>query len=620
MMGEATTSLLGLRTLDRKRVRTLLLFSADLVVTLTTFFAAILLRFGFTFPVPMRRLFWTWWMVLFLVQICALVFFRLYNVNLRFVGILQLFRLLKAFFFSTALVVALNLFVVRPRFVEYSVPVGVLIIDGLLAFMLFGGIRLTRRIYLELRHQGNNQGKPTLIVGANIKSERLIKEMRLSRSKLEPVVIADLGNHQSGETIYDLPVVDYGEEITRTIRLKRIEAALINLPTAGHRQVKEVFDRLKQAGVNDIRIVPRMDEWQTSVNQIRQINIEDLLARDAVSIDTDEISRSLTGKVVMVTGAAGSIGSEIVRKLHVLGARRVVALDIDETGIFRLQQELTPYLRDQEFSFVVGSVRDTGKMEAIFRRYRPQYIFHAAAYKHVPLMENFPEEAVRTNFYGTHDLARLAIRHGVEKFVNVSTDKAVKPSSVMGATKRLAEMTCQALNENGTRFLSVRFGNVLGSRGSVIPVFQEQIRRGGPVTITHPDMRRYFMSIPEAVLLVLQASYLGKGGEVFVLDMGEPVPIVELAENLIRLNGFEPGVDIDIVCTGIRPGEKLYEELLTAEEGVDTTEHKKIFIARFDQRPPTDFLNRVRAELGLAGTDVDEIRAVFRRHLPTFSG
>jgi len=604
---------------SKRKLRNFLLFAADLVFSLAAIYLAILLRFGFTFPAALRGIFWNWAFFLFLLQFLSLVFFRLYSIALRFVSILELYRLLQAFVAATASAVILDLFFVRLAGRAFSLAVGVLIIHGLLSFSLFGVVRLARRVYLELIHHGSAKGKPTLIIGANIKSMQLIREMRLSRSKLEPVMIADMEVPGSGGKIFGLPLVDYDEQIMRKINSYHIEAALINLPDANHHKVKEVFDLLKRSGIDDIRIVPRMDEWKATVHQIRHIGIEDILAREPVRIETKAVAAEFTAKTVLVTGAAGSIGSEIVRKLHALGAKRVVALDIDETGIFQLQQEFKPYLKqDEQFAFVIGSLRDPDKMRAVFNQYHPQIVFHAAAYKHVPLMEEFPEEALRTNVFGTYDLARLAIEQHVEKFINISTDKAVKPHSTMGASKRLAEMTCQALNGNGTCFLSVRFGNVFGSRGSVVPLFQEQIRRGGPVTLTHPEMRRYFMSIPEAVLLVFQAAYQGKGGEVLVLDMGGPVRILDLAEDLIRLNGLEPGKDIEIITTGMRPGEKLFEEFLTAEEGVDTTSHDKIFVARFGDLLPDGFLERMIADCRGAGHDPERIRAIFAAYIPTF--
>ena len=600
------------------RISTLLL--ADIVIIFASLFLAFQLRFGFSVPEKFRAIYWQWAFGLLLVKVLLLAAFRLYSISLSFVGIIEFFRLIKAFFLYLTGAALVNIFVVRPHIFKYSISFGVLIIDALISFALFGFIRLLKRLYLEFFLPGSELGKRTLIVGANLKTERLIKDMRLSKTGLVPMAVVDHFNEKLGSEIYGLPVMDYKLDLTRTIRLNRIETALINLPQANHREVKDVFDRLRRSGIRDIRIVPHVTEWKTSVNQIRKVNIEDLLSREAVRIDMQEISRALSSQVVLVTGAAGSIGSEIMRKLQTLGVRRVIALDMDETGIYLLQEELQPFLKEQDFDFVVGSICDLAKLEPLLRQFRPQCIFHAAAYKHVPLMESFPEEAIKTNFFGTHRLAQLAIANGVEKFVNVSTDKAVKPSSIMGASKRLAEMACQALNGNGTRFLSVRFGNVLGSRGSVVPLFQEQIQRGGPVTITHPDMTRFFMSIPEAVLLVLQAACIGQGGEVFVLDMGSPVRVMDLAENLIRLNGFEPGRDIEIICTGMRPGEKLFEEILSAEDGVDQTLHEKIFVARFSSPPAADFLEKSLADFRRAGSDPVHIRTALKRHIPTFSG
>jgi FlaA1/EpsC-like NDP-sugar epimerase len=534
------------------------------------------------------------------------------------VGIVEFFRLIKAFFLFLILTTAVNLWLLRSYFLNSNLPSGVIIIDSIISFSLFGFFRLLNRLYYEFFLPVNSIGKRTLIVGANFKSERLIKGLRMAKVGLVPLLIIDKHPEKVGNEIYGLPVIDYKQDITRTIRLNRIETALINLPEAEHKEVTDVFNSLKKAGLNDIRIVPRMEEWKESVHQIHPINIEDLLARQAVKIDFLGVSEKLHDKTIMVTGAAGSIGSEIVRKLRELKVQQVVAIDMDESGLFNLQQELLPFLTDgQQFTYVVVSICNRHKMHALFREYDPQIIFHAAAYKHVPLMEEFPEEAVRTNVLGTYEMALLADQYKVEKFVNISTDKAVNPRSIMGTSKRLAEMICQGMNQSSIHFISVRFGNVLGSRGSVVPLFLEQIRHGGPVTVTHPDMCRYFMTIPEAVLLVMQAQFLSRGGEVFVLEMGEPVRIVELAKNLIRLNGLEPGQDIEIVFTGLRPGEKMVEELLTAEEGVVKTIHEKIFIAKFRKQPRLNVVQDVIAELQEAVNEPLEIRKIINRFVQT---
>lgn len=601
-----------------KWLRFSVLLFFDILIAIASMFIAIQLRFGFTFPEKYRPIFWQWCLAFFLVKFLFLYAFKMYSFSLRFVGIVEFFRLIKVFFLFLVLAEALNLWVLRLYFLDFSPPSGVVIIDSIISFVLFGFIRLVKRLYYEFCLPINSIGKKTLIMGANFKSERLIKGLRMAKTGLVPLFIIDKHPEKVGNEIYGLPVIDYNKDITRTIRMKRIETALINLPEAEHKEVTDVFNRLKKAGINDIRIVPRMEEWKESVNQIHPINIEDLLARQAVKIDFQGVSENLHDKTVMVTGAAGSIGSEIMRKLRELKVQRVIAIDMDESGLFNLQQELLPYLTDgQCFLYVVVSICNRHKMHNLFREYNPQIVFHAAAYKHVPLMEEFPEEAIRTNVLGTYELALLAEQYKVEKFVNISTDKAVKPRSIMGISKRLAEMVCQDMKQSSTRFLSVRFGNVLGSRGSVIPLFVEQIRRGGPITVTHPDMCRYFMTIPEAVLLVMQAQFLSEDGEVFVLEMGEPVRIVDLAKNLIRLNGLEPGTDIEIVFTGLRPGEKIFEELLTAEEGVVKTVHEKIFIAKFKKRTAANGLQGVIAELQKAINEPPEIRKIINRFVQT---
>lgn len=602
-----------------KRVRFAVLLFGDVLISVFSLSMAIELRFGFVFPEQYKKIFWQWVLALVLLKFILLYLFKLYSFSLRFVGIIEFFRLIKAFFLFLGLALGANLWLFRTNFPHLSLPSGTIIIDSLISFSLFGFIRLIRRLYYEFFRAYGKEGKRTLIVGANIKSERLIKDMRLSRTGLFPMAVADEFSEKLGKEIYGLPVIDFKQDITRTIRMNRIETCLINLPKAGHKEVSDVFARLKKAGMNDIRIVPRMDEWKESVNQIHPIKIEDLLSRQAIRIDFKNISENLHDKTVMVTGGAGSIGSEIVRKLRELRVQRVVAVDMDESGLFNLQQELLPLLTDkQQFLYVVASICSQHKMNALFRDHTPQVVFHAAAYKHVPLMEEYPEEAARVNVLGTRRMVMLADQYKVEKFVNISTDKAVKPRSVMGASKRLSEMICQDMGRSSTHFISVRFGNVLGSRGSVVPLFLEQIRRGGPVTITHPDVNRYFMTIPEAVLLVMQAQYLSRNGEVFVLEMGEPVRIVDLAQNLIRLNGLEPGRDIEIVFTGLRPGEKLFEELLTAEEGVEKTIHKKVYIAKFKKPRPANGVQKILAEIQEAIDEPPKIRKILDRFMQAY--
>jgi FlaA1/EpsC-like NDP-sugar epimerase len=367
------------------------------------------------------------------------------------------------------------------------------------------------------------------------------------------------------------------------IQKNSVDQLIVAFPEIPKKDLKEIIDEVKAIRPDmDIKVLPSfhsLTDDPVGVKHIRDISIEDILGREPVNIDMESIESSITGKTVMVTGGGGSIGSELVRQCAKLNPEKLIMLDVDETELFHVENEL----KSSGCNLIpcVADVADDRKMDRIFDKYRPDTIFHAAAYKHVPMMESFPDEAIRVNVGGTRNLAELSCTYKVGKFVMVSTDKAVNPANVMGATKRVAEEICMSFNSVcDTRFISVRFGNVLGSRGSVVPLFMDQISNGGPVTLTDPNMKRYFMTIPEAVLLVMQAGAMGDGGEVFVLDMGAPVKIIDMAKDLIRLHGLEPDKDIQIKITGLRPGEKLFEELLNAEEGVIHTDHEEIFKAR----------------------------------------
>jgi len=400
---------------------------------------------------------------------------------------------------------------------------------------------------------------------------------------------------------------------------------LIAMPSAPSSAIRETVELARGAGLSKIKILPFLSELFTGelgLADIRPLRLEDLLGREPVEIDTAKIEDYLRGKRVLVTGAAGSIGAELCRQIARFGPGRLIMLDQDETGIYNIENELAERFPQLERLGLVGDIRDRARMERLFAGQEPEVVFHAAAYKHVPLMEAQPDEAVKDNILGTSILGEAALARGAEKFVLISTDKAVNPTSVMGATKRAAELVILELGRHGpTRFVAVRFGNVLGSRGSVVPLFQEQIKHRGPVTVTHPKMRRYFMVTSEAVLLVLQAGAMGEGGEVFVLDMGEPVRIVDLAKELIRFQGLEPDRDIPIVFTSPRPGEKLFEDLLTAEEGTEATEHERIFIAKLNPGPEGERLAEYLKELeqlAAAGAH-EEIITLLQEMIPTYT-
>jgi len=550
------------------------------------------------------------------IRVLLLHLSGLYAVSWRFVGLREFLALAKVFAGSVVLLWLANTLV--RSFAPYLfVPRGVLIIDGAFVFLFVGIFRVSKRLYMH--GIGMHHGKRTIIVGAGRAGERLSRE--LLRSKIEafrPVAFVDDDPDLHSTTIHGIPVLGNCDAAGQIARDERIEAAIIALPSSHHERTRAVFRTLSDHGIHDVKVVPsisHLGKEAISVRNIKSIRLEDLLPRETVKIDDAAVKEMLSGQTVMVTGAGGSIGSEIVRQALRYGAQRVVAFEVDETELHSLGLDspgdrLVPFL---------GDVKDLAKVESALASYSPAVVFHAAAYKHVPMMEWFPEEAVRTNSRGTQQLAIACAEHGVREFVNISTDKAVNPTSVMGATKRIAEMACRAAGcASRTRFVSVRFGNVLGSRGSVIPTFLQQIGGGGPITITHPEMKRYFMSIPEAVLLVFQAAVMGKGGEVFVLDMGEPVKISRVAEDLVRLHGLVPHEDIELVFTGMRPGEKLFEELLTAEEGTDATAHDMVFVARNGSSPTPEEVDRIIAELEDCSHDPVGIKQALCKHVPFY--
>lgn len=466
-------------------------------------------------------------------------------------------------------------------------PRSVYIMDLGFSLVLIGALRVFKRGYQEyrIRRKSGKSGKPRmLIIGAGSAGEQIGREMLNNpRSKYFPVGYIDDDLAKQRIVIHGIKVIGMRKDIPEIIKSKTIDEILIAIPSARSREIRQILELIRDSNPEQkIKILPSildMMDGNAALKDIQEIKVEDLLGREQVQIDYAIIRSFIKGKRILITGAGGSIGSEIVRTVHQFGPAKIGALEIDETELYYV----TNLIKRAGGSIlpIVGDIRDTVKMEAVFEKFRPEIVVHTAAYKHVPILEHFPEEAVKTNILGTRILGELADKFGVYKFINISTDKAINPTSIMGTSKRVGEEILQVLNKkNGTRYISVRFGNVLGSRGSVIPLFKEQIQRGGPVTVTHPDMKRYFMATSEAVLLVLEAAAAGDGGEVFILDMGEPVKIADLAREMIRLSGHEPDVDIAIIYSGLRLGEKLFEELLGAQEGSEATEYPKIFKAK----------------------------------------
>ena len=475
----------------------------------------------------------------------------------------------------------------------------VLALGMMFTFLLTGGIRISGRLlrWYTVKICRRNH-KRTLIVGAGASAAMLIKRLREASWKdLYPVAVLDDDPHKLGMRICGVKVIGSTDEIVPIAGAYRAELILIAIPSADAATVKKLYERANHTGL-PIKmlgnIVDIQDFMQGNQHALKEISIEDLLFRSSVQPDMSKVSQCVRDKTVLITGGAGSIGSELCRQVLKYGCKKLIIFDIHENGLFELSEELKKSFSPLRYALTIGSVRDEQRIDFIFKKYRPQLVFHAAAHKHVPMMESNACEAIKNNVWGTKTLIDACKKYHIAKFILISTDKAVNPTSVMGATKRLAELLVQAESDSGTEMAAVRFGNVLGSNGSVVPTFKRQIQNGGPVTVTDPEMRRYFMTIVEAVSLVLQAAAQARGGEIFVLDMGKQIRIYDLARDLIRLSGYEPERDIKIEFCGVRPGEKLYEELTLDREKVDKTSHEKIFVVQFEG------INQIRLHSNLA--------------------
>jgi len=576
--------------------RFLFFLTADALIICFSLYLAFLVHFEFNLNIRYLSLVVEVVLFFIVLKILSLAAFRVYRITWRYVGISDLVNIFLALFIAELVLVVLSLpTAVLPDLAIRGLSKRIFFVDGVVCFGLIAALRVSKRLYLEvIREKGPiRRGKNTLIVGAGNAGEMMLRDMvRHGYEDFYPIGFVDDDPNKVGAYIHGVKVLGPTKSLEAMILKHRVQAVVIAIPTLNHKILRSLYDGAKRAKVETVKIMPRIYDFShpdINMKNLEDISIEDLVGRQAVNVDYQGIGAFIRGKAVLITGAGGSIGSEIVHQICTFGPERVVLFDNDETELHNQGlklQRLYPNLWGR-LDFMTGDVRDEGRLREVFAEYQPRIVFHAAAYKHVPMMESNPKEAVKVNLFGTFALAGAARDHGVEKFIMISTDKAVRPTSVMGATKRMAEYICRAFNEDGikaTQFVSVRFGNVLGSRGSVLPLFLEQLKHGGPLTVTDREMKRYFMTIPEAVSLVLQASILGNGGEVFVLDMGEPVRIMDIAEELIRIHGMEPYKDIDIQFTGLRPGEKLFEEILTAEEGTDASRHEKIFIARNDAK------------------------------------
>ncbi|MFO0648121.1 MAG: nucleoside-diphosphate sugar epimerase/dehydratase [Polyangiales bacterium] len=588
------------------------------------FIGAFLLRFDARIPAPFWALIRIWLPVALAIRTAVYFYFGMFHGLWRYTGARDLVTLFQAASVSTMITVL---------YVHFVGPLGlprtVFVLEWLMSIFAVGGLRFSVRTLREISHQvtvsSNVDGrKKILIVGAGDGGEMLMRELtRTHGARYECVGFVDDNPAKRGERIHNVPVLGPIASVPDLVSRHEVDEVIVAIPSASGREMRRIVGMCSKDGVR-IRTIPGVEsliEGRVTVSQLRNVAIEDLLGRDPVKLETELIAARLNGAVVMITGAGGSIGSEMCRQVCRFGPSKLLLVEQAENALFQIHRELREAFPEITLVPQIADICDTRRMEALFSRHRPNVVFHAAAHKHVPMMEWNAGEAIKNNVFGTRKVADLADQYGVQSFVMISTDKAVNPTSVMGVSKRVAEIYIQSLSQRSqTKFITVRFGNVLGSNGSVVPIFQEQIARGGPVTVTHPDMKRYFMTIPEASQLVLQAGVMGDGGEIFVLDMGEPVKIVDLARDLITLSGLRPGEDIEIAFAGIRPGEKLFEELAADDEHADKTRHPKIFVGRFR---PYDW---EQVETGMAalhecsdGADDERVRLCFKQLVPEYN-
>ena len=597
--------------------RKLAIATHDILMVALVWLFVLTARYGFSAAeIPWNTFFSTLPLVV-VVQSLMMWKFGLYKGVWRFASLPDLWNIIRASLFG---VLAISLLLFLFNRLE-GVPRSSLALYPIFLVMALGAPRLLFRMWKD--HRLNLKVSPeasrVLVVGAGRAGEMLVRDLGRDRDYY-PVGLVDDNPRLKGAKVQGLPVLGTSDDLAALIAEHEVDLVIIAMPSANTAQMRRVVERIEETGVA-FRTLPRIDDMisgRSALSELREVAIDDLLGRDPVTLDWQSISEGLAGKVVLVSGGGGSIGSELCRQIARFGPAQLVILEQSEFQLYEIEMELGQSYPSLRVVPCLVDVCDAVAVDYVMQRHRPDVVFHAAAYKHVPMLEFQPREAVRNNVLGTRTLALAADRHHCSTFVMVSTDKAVNPANIMGCTKRVAEILCHTLDRRSdTNFITVRFGNVLGSAGSVVPLFQRQIEQGGPVTVTHPDIMRYFMTIPEASQLILQAGALGSGGEIFVLDMGEPIKISYLAEQMIKLSGHEPGKDIDIVYTGLRPGEKLFEELFHDQESLLATAHKKIKLAQ-SRAVDSDLVESVLAEMVTACDiyDNDALPLLLRKLVP----
>ncbi|MDU7453370.1 nucleoside-diphosphate sugar epimerase/dehydratase [Clostridium saudiense] len=605
---------------NEKRLRGILLAIADIILINVAYMISFYIRLGYVYDEIYNDIYVKYLPLILITYIGMLALFKMYRSIWKIAGIDEVISGVTACFIAGILNFVIS------EFMPFRIPRVVTILSCFFIMVFVLGVRLSYRFIRRISIYGKKyigNGEKAIIIGAGACGQLLIEEIRKDESFNYKIVgLIDDNPNKRHTYLKGIKVLGNRNDILDVVKETKATSIFLAIPSMTAEEKSDILEICKEAKAK-VKIVPSFYQSIDSgidLKKVRDVDLKDLLGREEVQLDKSGISDYLTDKIILVTGAGGSIGSELCRQIATFNPKKLLILDIYENNAYDLQNELSRNYPELNKEVIIASVRDKKRLEEIFDEFKPNVIFHAAAHKHVPLMEVNPQEAIKNNVKGTLNVAECADRYGSDKFVLISTDKAVNPTNVMGATKRLCEMIVQAINvRSKTDFVAVRFGNVLGSNGSVIPLFQKQISEGGPVTLTHKDIVRYFMLIPEAAQLVLQAGAYASGGEIFVLDMGEPVKIYDLAINLIKLSGFEPFKDIDIKITGLRPGEKLYEELLMDEEGLEETKHKKIFIGK-----PANFdLDKLKLEIeeineiAIKG-DLVKLRTKLKKIVPTY--
>lgn len=598
----------------------------DLILIVISLYVSLLLKFDFDIPSEYIVFLKLSIVPVIVITILFNVIFNMYKHIWKYASIEELLSIVYSITLSNIV------FIVYSYFINYKLlenqyfrfPFTVHIIFWILSTVLLGGTRFIYRITEEVKTYDNNNEKMAklLIIGAGDAGALLIKEIKKHKElRYDIVGLIDDESSKLGKNINGVKVLGNRKDIVTISKKYNVDEIILAIPSSTLQIQKEILNMCKKTKCK-LKTVPgiyEIIEGKVNISKLRNVDIEDLLGREPVKLDINNISKYIKEKIVLVTGGGGSIGSELCRQIVKFNPSELIILDIYENNAYDLQMELNYLYPNLNLKVIIASIRDFERMSQVFEQYKPSVVFHAAAHKHVPLMEENPREVIKNNVLGTYNVAMCSNKYNVEKFVQISTDKAVNPTNIMGASKRFCEIMIQTLDKvSSTEYVAVRFGNVLGSNGSVIPLFKKQIAHGGPVTVTHPEITRFFMTIPEAAQLVLQAGAIAKGGEIFVLDMGEPVKIAELARDLIVLSGLQPDVDIKIKYTGLRPGEKLYEELLMDEIALTSTEHKKIFVEKPMEHNIKFLEDSIEEFREVIKKDDDEIFKLMQRKVPTY--